>query len=176
MLWLVKKNQGERKMSVFRGFKYLVLIGLIFLASWALAEETGKIAGKVADAKTGERCPFTLVTIIGTKIGVNADENGNFVIDNLPEGSYDVKAKMIGYKDSEKDNVLVIQGKTTVQDFALDRSTIWPPLPPPGPGKSETVVIPIGSIKGKVTDSNKSEGLHNALVEIVGKKLLNLRM
>lgn len=172
MLWLVEKNQRGREILLFRGSKYLVLIGLIFLASWALAEETGKIAGKVTDAKTGERCPFTFVTILGTKIGANADENGNFVLENIPEGSYDLKADMLGYKSIVKTNVRVIQGQTTNQDFEFSERIYRDHIKIIGPQKKQ--IVPTGKISGKVTDATNGEGLQNACLEIVGNKLIKL--
>ena len=172
MLWLVNKNQDERKMSLFRSSKYLVLIGLILLAvSGSFSESTGKIAGKVTAAKTGEGLPGSLVVIIETKISASANLDGSFAIENVPEGSYDIKAQMLGFKDMVKNKVQVNQGQTTLQDFALDQAII--PIDRPY-GKGVQQVILTGRISGKVTDAKNGEGLHNAYLEIVGIKLVKL--
>jgi len=168
MLWLVKKNQDERKTSLFRGSKSIVLIGLILLAaSGAFAEGAGKIIGKVTAKKTGEGLPFSLIAIIGTKISASADLDGSFVIENVPVDTYDLRVKMFGFKDMVKANVRVIQGQTTVQDFALDQAII----PADGPYvKGIHQVIPTGKIVGKVTDAMTGEALPSTSVTLVGTK------
>ena len=169
MLCLVENNQDERKMSLFRGSKSIVLIGLILLAAGgALAEATGKIVGKVTDKKTGEGLSYSFVTIIGTQISVSADENGNFVIENVPAGTYNLRVRMIGYKDIEKTNVCVYQGQTTVRDFTfLETSSnkhVWIP-------KKDSPNVPVtGKIAGKVTCDNNSDVLAFANVKLIGTK------
>jgi hypothetical protein len=128
MLWSVEKNGGERKMSLFRGSKSIVLIGLILLAaSGALAEPTGKIVGKVTDAKTGEGLPGANVRIENTKCGACSDLDGSFTIINVPVGMYNVEATFIGFKRSRTKGVSVVQNQTTIQDFKLEIERIGIP-------------------------------------------------
>jgi len=120
MLWLVKKNQGERKMSSFHGSKYLVLIGLILLAtSGALAKPTGKIVGKVSDAKTGKGLPGVNVELVGTKMGYVTEVDGSFVFQDLPAGTYTIEVSSLGYQTATVTGVKCIQDKTTRQDIEL---------------------------------------------------------
>ena len=164
MLWSVEKNGGERKMSLFSGSKYLVLIGLILLtASGALAEPTGSILGRVTDAKTGVVLPDADVFILDTKKNAVTDENGYFVIENVPVGTYTLKVKIIGYKVSEKTEATVNQGRTTIQDCKLELKN--PPL------EGSTTIVSTGKITGKVEDEGTWEGLPMAKVVIVGTKI-----
>ena len=105
--------------------KDLVLIGVILLAaSGAFAEATGKIVGKVTDAKTGEGLPGANVIVLGKKLGSATDLDGSFVIINVPVGALILQASMIGFKPSKATIVQVVQGQTTVQDFRLEVQTI----------------------------------------------------
>jgi len=121
MLWLVEKNQDERKTSLFRGSKYLILLGLILLAaSGALAELTGKIAGKVTDAQTGAGLPGANVIVVRTELGAATEMDGSFTIINVPVGTYILQASMIGYKRSKAMYLRISHGQTTTQDFKLE--------------------------------------------------------
>jgi outer membrane receptor protein involved in Fe transport len=74
----------------------LLLISLSLLAI-AFAGTTGKIAGRVTDAQTGEPLAGVNVVIEGTSMGAATDMEGRFVILNLPPATYNVNASMIGY-------------------------------------------------------------------------------
>jgi len=105
------------------GPKQLILIGLILLAaSGTLAGTTGKIVGKVTDAKTSKGLNGANVTLVGTKMGAATDLDGSFVIINIPVGTYTVKATLIGYKAVTSTGVRSIQDLTTRLDFMLSNS------------------------------------------------------
>lgn len=73
-----------------------LLIFFIFLSNTILAQ-TGKISGRVIDAKTLEPLPFTNVYINNTTIGVTTDTSGKFILPNLPIGSTEIVFSFIGY-------------------------------------------------------------------------------
>ncbi len=74
--------------------KYLV--ALVLVASSVFAGTTGKIAGRITDANTGEALPFVNVIIMGTNLGAASDIDGYYSILNIPPGVYVVKASAIG--------------------------------------------------------------------------------
>ncbi len=94
------------------------------LINIAFAGTTGKIAGNVTDAKTGEALPFVNIIIEGTNLGAATDIDGNYVILNIPPGKYNVKAQYIGYQAVLVENVSVSIDLTTKLDFTLNESAI----------------------------------------------------
>ena len=62
---------------------FLRVISTIFLSTIVLTQTTGKISGKVADAKSGEPLIGANVMLSGTSIGTAADIDGNFFIINI---------------------------------------------------------------------------------------------
>lgn len=60
--------------------------------------ENYNIKGIVKDAKTGKTLPGATVRIHGTTLGCASRSNGEFVLKNVPEGDYIVKASFSGYK------------------------------------------------------------------------------
>ncbi|MBN1999456.1 TonB-dependent receptor [candidate division KSB1 bacterium] len=103
-------NQGETSMKSLRLF--LLFIMFVFLSS-LYAGTTGKIAGQIRDAQTGEPLPGANVTIADTYLGAATDLNGEYVILNIPGGIYTLKMSMMGYKDHIVENVRVSIDLTT---------------------------------------------------------------
>ena len=113
---------------------HLLLIMLIFFFSFAvfpLAASTGKLAGQIKDAATGDPIPGVNVVIDGTNMGAATDIDGYFFIINVPPGLYTVKAEIIGYGTIIKENVRVSINRTTPLNFDLKTQTV----------QGETVVV-----------------------------------
>lgn len=72
----------------------------IFLAIFSTsAGQTGaKIYGKVTDADTGEPLYFVNVFLANTTVGSTTDQNGNYEIENPPQGGYDLIFSHITYQ------------------------------------------------------------------------------
>ena len=109
-----------------RCYIILVLISVILFAFQGVtfAGITGKIAGKITDAETGEPLPGVNVIIPGTTIGSATDLEGDYFIINLSPGNYTVVASMIGYQTVNKTNVIVKTDRTITVNFAMKQSTI----------------------------------------------------
>lgn len=56
------------------------------------------IKGQVFDLDSGEPLPFATVTILGSKNGAVADEEGKFLIDRICEEEVHLEVRFIGYK------------------------------------------------------------------------------
>ncbi|GAI87102.1 unnamed protein product, partial [marine sediment metagenome] len=80
---------------------------------------TGKIAGIITDAATGEPMPAVNVVIEGTTLGGATDNDGHFFIINIPPGTYSLHASMVGYAVEIKTGVIVNVDHTTPVDFDL---------------------------------------------------------
>ena len=76
------------------------------------------VHGHVLDAKTGEHLPYTNILIKGSSFGVAADESGHYSIRKLPEGSYKIQARAMGYKSQVK-QLSVEKDKQTHLNFEL---------------------------------------------------------
>lgn len=85
---------------------------------------TGKIAGKITDAVTGDPLPFVNVIVMGTSLGAASDIDGNYSILNVPPGVYSVKASAIGYNQVTITNVRVSIDLTTSVDFQLKETSL----------------------------------------------------
>lgn len=105
--------------------KNLLFISVIaILISTTFAGTTGKLTGKVLDARTKEPLPFVNITLTGTTIGAATDLNGEYVILNIPPGKYSVKAQSVGYESVVMENIGISIDLTTTLDFSLGESSI----------------------------------------------------
>ncbi|MFQ6616324.1 MAG: carboxypeptidase regulatory-like domain-containing protein [Fidelibacterota bacterium] len=92
---------------------------LLFLPGILLAGITGKIAGRITDDQTGEPMVGVNVILSETAMGAATDDNGYYVILNVPPGEYTLKTSMIGYADVTARNVVVVMGQTTTLDIRM---------------------------------------------------------
>ncbi|MCI0515170.1 TonB-dependent receptor, partial [candidate division KSB1 bacterium] len=58
----------------------------------------GVMQGRVVNANTNEALPGVNIILLGTVMGASTDLDGNFYLDKIPVGSYQIKATMMGYK------------------------------------------------------------------------------
>ncbi len=102
--------------------RLLIIVLLIPLFSWA--QSTGKIAGYVTDASTGEGLAGANIVIEGTLMGAQSDADGLYFILNVPVGTHDVRAVYVGYGDVLVQQARVSANTTTNQDFSMQESAI----------------------------------------------------
>ncbi len=109
---------------MIKGVRCFYTLCFILIYLNAFGATTGKIAGIVMDAESGEGLPGANVIIQGTSVGAATDIDGHYFIINVPPGNYAVKASMMGYMTVIKENVKVDIDRTSTIDFSLEMSTI----------------------------------------------------
>ncbi|KAB2921951.1 MAG: TonB-dependent receptor plug domain-containing protein [Bacteroidetes bacterium] len=102
----------------------MTLAAALLLVSYLTAGTTGKIAGTVTDGRSGEPLPGVNIVLVGTTYGAVSDFEGNFIIINLPPGTYTIRASAIGYSPLSYANIRVSVDLTTRQDFKLSEETV----------------------------------------------------
>lgn len=102
---------------------WALLLGLVLASPEALAQ-TGKVAGTVTNADTGETLPGVNVTVVGTSYGAATDMDGEFAIIGVPPGMYTVRASFVGFAETLVEGVRVQSGLTTPLDIAMQEGTV----------------------------------------------------
>ena len=119
------------------------------------------ISGVVVDTLNN---PIARVNIflVGTSYGTSSDDNGRYLIQNIPPGNYKMEFSAIGYQKFGSDNVL-ITNKSLVIDVVLKEIII----------ESEEVLVTAGKYEQKKSDLPVSaEIIYGA--EFVEKNYSNL--
>ncbi|MEX2610682.1 MAG: SusC/RagA family TonB-linked outer membrane protein [Gemmatimonadota bacterium] len=88
------------------------------------AQETGTITGAVTDSETGQPLQGVQVFLPGTQLGFPTGENGRFLIQNVPAGTYRVQTQLIGYTSETQRDVVVPAGGTVEVNFELGQSVL----------------------------------------------------
>ena len=57
------------------------------------------VTGKISDKKSRSPLPGSNVILVGTNLGAATDADGNFEINNVPDGEYEIMATFIGYEN-----------------------------------------------------------------------------
>jgi len=120
----IKVVRKSCHLGLFHKRLLLVIIFPFLLATSLYAGTTGKIAGKVVDAKTGDPLPGVNIIVMGTTLGAATNLKGEYVILRVPPGTYSVKASMIGYQSFQYDNVRVSVDFTTRLNFTLEPTVL----------------------------------------------------
>jgi outer membrane receptor protein involved in Fe transport len=101
-----------------------IIVFLFSCLSVIQAGTTGKIAGKIIDNATGEPLIGANIVIIGTNYGSASDIDGNYFIINIPPGTYELKASVIGYTSVTFRNIRVSVDQTTKINFELNEESV----------------------------------------------------
>ncbi len=97
---------------------------LIITSTLISQEKTGSISGKIIDQSTKQPLSAANVLLLETNYGAVSNNNGEFVISNVPVGNYKIRASMIGYKSVIKSDVVVHTGKPAIVNFELGETVI----------------------------------------------------
>lgn len=99
------------------------LLCMMLLAAPVSYAQTGKLAGKILD-DNGEAVIGATALVVGTTLGAAADINGDYIILQIPPGTYSVRFSSVGYQTKVVEGVLVTSNNTTTLDVTLSEEVI----------------------------------------------------
>jgi iron complex outermembrane receptor protein len=107
---------------------FLLVISSIFFGLFSAANNAtsapllkGNFSGKITDAKTGKPLTSCTIYITDVKIGTASDNEGNYILKNIPEGNHLIEVSHIGYT-TVVENVMI--NGDTKKDFTLTESVV----------------------------------------------------
>jgi hypothetical protein len=103
---------------------YLILFSSIFLQAEDASGRTGIILGRVVNAVTQEPLIGANVVVLDTNLGAAANSQGRFVIENVPVGTYNLRASVIGFSSSVKTDIIVTPVRPAEVLFMLSESSV----------------------------------------------------
>ena len=108
----------------FLGFAVALAIALFVAVVPAYAQQTaGKVEGTVTD-QAGGPLANAQVIVVGTSFGSVTDAKGYYFINNVPVGTYTLRAQFIGYAPHEVTNVRILGGQTITENIPLSPSAV----------------------------------------------------
>ncbi len=112
--------------SLRRQLLTLSIVGVflvIFGFGEVFAAATGKIAGTITDAETGDPVIGASVLVVGTQRGSQTDFDGQFIIQQVEPGTYTLRISHLEYQTLEISDVLVKADITSEQSFEVQKKT-----------------------------------------------------
>ncbi len=110
----------------------MVVFTFCFVA--ASVAQNGTVTGTVTDANSGETLPGVNIFLVENQIGASTDANGEYVISDIPSGTYTLRATFVGYKRYEVE-ITVGSGETVTRNIQLTSDVL---------GMEEVVVSALG--------------------------------
>ncbi|MBU1064848.1 carboxypeptidase-like regulatory domain-containing protein, partial [bacterium] len=107
-----------------RRIRWASTVILILAVNICYAGISGKILGRILDSQTGEPLVGVNVVIEGTTMGAASNTQGNFIIINIPPGTVNLKASMIGFKPVIVQNVRVRIDLTTNVKIEMESTVL----------------------------------------------------
>ncbi len=126
----------RKQRKVVRRFSGTILLALLACSLVVNSYgANGKITGRIFDKANGEPLPGANVMIesiwqagkaikLEARLGAAADAAGYFVILNVPPGTYNLRATMMGYSSLVVQQVRVNLDRTTNVEFALEATVL----------------------------------------------------
>ena len=97
------------------------VVAVLPLLAWA--GTTGKISGRVVDER-GEPLAGVNVAVPAARTGAVTENDGRYVVINVPAGTYDVRVSLIGYRTTTVQGLTVSADQTTDLDLRLESTPL----------------------------------------------------
>jgi TonB-linked SusC/RagA family outer membrane protein len=96
----------------------------LLLGSTAAAQaQQASVTGRVTEAGSGSPISDAQVFIVGTNLGGLTNQDGRYVLRNVPTGTQQLRVIRIGFSEMKRP-VAVVAGQATTLDLALSKSVI----------------------------------------------------
>ena len=96
------------------------LLVLFSFCCFQIQAQTGKISGKIINAKTGDVLVGATVSVVTPLRNGTSDQTGKYTVSGLPAGAYTISCSFVGYATKEISDVMVKIGDVTDLTISLD--------------------------------------------------------
>lgn len=100
-----------------------ILIGGVAFPATLAAQERGTVAGVVLEAATQRPLAGAQISVAGTQLGTLTNQEGRYIIMNVPAGPREIRVTRIGYAQASQ-QVTVVGGETVTADFTVTESAV----------------------------------------------------
>lgn len=114
-------KQIQTQNMFFKGLLFLkkiTALSIIFI-SFAYAQHTGSISGRITDKSNNEILIGANVMVAGTTIGASTDIDGFYSIKGISPGEYQIRVSYISYSSVVIEKVIIKENQNTILDVPL---------------------------------------------------------
>jgi TonB-linked SusC/RagA family outer membrane protein len=102
---------------------FVTAVFIVLVSALPAQAQTGTVTGRVMDTQTGQPVSSAQIFIEELNLGALTQQNGRYLLVNVPPGTHTVSVERIGYRGVTAD-VTVGAGATVVQDFELSQEAL----------------------------------------------------
>ena len=95
-----------------------VVASALLISAPVVSAQTGTIVGRVTDEQSGQTVAAAQVFIQALDLGALTQQNGSYLLLNVPVGQHTVTVQRIGYREATA-TITVTAGQTTAADFRI---------------------------------------------------------
>lgn len=106
------------------GIRRLALVTFFVAISMIVTAQNGTIKGLVTDKNSNETLVGATVMLEGTTMGVITDFDGNYILNNIAPGNYNIRCSYISYETIIIENVEITANSEQTFNFELDESSL----------------------------------------------------
>ena len=110
--------------SFFKAILNSVVFVLLATAHVWAQDQLGRIVGRVVDDKTKETLPSVNIVVKGTYYGAATDFDGNFKIERIKPGEYNIDVNLLGYKSVQYSGIKIEAGQTFELTVKMSESVL----------------------------------------------------
>ncbi|MQA90835.1 MAG: TonB-dependent receptor plug domain-containing protein, partial [Gemmatimonas sp.] len=102
---------------------FVIVAVVAIVGAGAVQAQAGTVAGRVLDSETLQPLAAAQVSIAELNIGVLTQQNGRFILTNVPAGSHTVNVQRIGYR-AASEAVTVVADQSVEVDFSIAQEAL----------------------------------------------------
>jgi TonB-dependent receptor len=119
-----KTSSGLFETTLIVVLSLSILLAGFYNKASAQTSSKGTISGQLVDSETGQPLIGASVVIVGTKTGTATDLDGNFIINKIPQGIYNLMVSSVGYTPKTIEQATVTPEGNLELNIALDKQYI----------------------------------------------------
>ena len=112
-----RRGRGQATCGGIGGGATLLVLALAFLAN-PLSAQSGTVTGTLTSGETGEPLSNVQVSIQGSGLGSVSNNQGRFLILEVPTGEHELVAQLIGFRE-ERATVSVSAGESALVELSM---------------------------------------------------------
>lgn len=124
---------------------------------------TGRIVGKIVDARTGQGLTDVAIQIVGTTTGTGSGLEGRYALGNVAAGTVTLHIRRLGFAPKTVTGIALAPGETIQQDVALEPVTV----------SLETQVVTASVERGSVTAALDKQRTATGVVNSVTREQIS---
>jgi len=95
------------------------IVGLAATVPAANAQQaTGSVSGRITDAASGAPIPAVSIQVLGTQLGVQTNQQGEYTIRQVPAGRQVIRLMRVGFEE-QRDTVSIAAGQATTANVQM---------------------------------------------------------